>query len=201
MDKNTLESSIKAESERAIAVIKEKEAAEIKRLDEIFATEMDGFRKEAKADTEARLQQELSKISNKATLERRKLRLTSLEDFINRTVDEVVKNLRKNLHYKQFLINVVCDAAGGISGVAEVHLKSEDLVLEKEILEAIKAKCSCESVFIKGDPGIKWGGCLVLDDAGSRIFNNTIERIYLRKSLMIRRKVMKMLMDASQDKK
>ena len=107
MDKTTLENSIREESARAIAAIKEKEALEIRQLDETYAAEIESFRKQTEAETEARLQQELSKLENRAILERRKLKLQSVEQFINRMVDEVVKGIRDNPHYKQFLLDAV----------------------------------------------------------------------------------------------
>jgi len=201
MDKTTLESSIKQASEETIAGILENEAQEIKRLDEITRTEIESFRKQMQTETDAQIQQELSRLENKMILERRKLHLLGVENFINRLIDEVMTGIREHPRYPQFLLAAVVNAVKDIPGRAEVRLAAEDLFREQDIQMACKAAGRHDHPVIKSDPSIRWGGCLVIDEEGGRIFNNTLERIYFRKSGLIRRKVMKILADHSRDGK
>lgn len=196
-----LEKSIREESARAVAAIKEKEAAEIRHLEETFAAGMESFQKQAEADTEVRLQQEISRLSNRAVLERRKLELQSMEQFINRLVDEVMKSIRNNSLYRQFLLDALLDAAGEIPGGLEVRLNPEDISLKNDIMAYLAAAGKNQNIVIESDPAIHWGGCLIYEKAGSRIFNFTLERIYYRNSLPIRQRIVKILMDHTHDEK
>jgi vacuolar-type H+-ATPase subunit E/Vma4 len=195
MDKTTLESSIKQAAEETIAGILENEAQEIKRLDEITRTEIESFRKQRQTETDAQILQELARLDNKMILESRKLNLLGVEDFINCLTDEVMTGIREHPRYPQFLLNAAINAAKDIPGHAEVRLATEDLFREKDIQTAVKAAGRHNHLAIKGDPSIRWGGCLIIDEEGGRIFNNTLERIYFRKSLLIRQRVMKILAD------
>lgn len=195
MDNTTLENSIQEESARVIAAIREKAALEVQRLEERYAAELERFRKQVVDETEARLKQELFRLENIAMLERKKLKLVSVERFINRMVDDVMKQIRSHPRYRQFVVDAACIAVAQISGDMKVRLNPEDLAFEPDIAAAIRAAGSHQRMVIQADAGVQWGGCLVLDEAQGRIFNHTLERIYFRKALLIRRKAMKILMD------
>ena len=193
MEKPSLESAIRDEAERAIKAIADKEAAEIKRLHDAYAAEMEAFRKRTEEQTSARIRQESSKAESRTGLDVKKSRLRSIEAFINRTVEEAVKRIRDNPRYKKFILDAVTDAVCLIPTGAEVRLRSEDLVYEQEIRETIKGTGRTGEMTFAEDKTIKWGGCIVVDGPGGRIFDSTIERIYFRKAPAIRREVMKLL--------
>lgn len=193
MTESGLENQIREESARAIEAIREKEEHEIKQLDEAYAAEMNKFRKQTEAETEARIDQELSRLSNRAVLERRKFNLQTIESFIEKMVDEVAKEIRGNPQYKQFLLKAIRDTTGKTSSDVEIHIKSEDKAWEKEILAAVESADKNRNIVIKGDPGIHWGGFIIFDKNGGRIFNYTLERVYFRKSITIRQNILKIL--------
>ena len=193
MEETALESAIRHEAEHAIRVIAQKEAAEIKRLSDAFADEIEDFKKRTEAQTDARIRQESSKMENRASLELKKLKLKYIEAFINSTVEGVAKEIRDNSHYRRFLLDVINNAVGRVSMGIEIRLKSEDLGHEQEIRKAVKVSGKTGDITIVEDKKIKWGGCVIVDVHGGRIFDSTIERIYFRKSPAIRREVMTLL--------
>jgi hypothetical protein len=196
MDKISLENAIMNEAEQAIRALALKEAEEIKKLDDAYAAEIDHFAKRIRAQTDIKISQESSKAENRAVLDLKKLNLKSVEVFISRTIEEAVKSIRDNPNYKRFLLDAITDASGPISTGLEIRLMKEDLILEKEILDAMKSAGKNQDINVLEGSTIKWGGCIIVDVPGGRVFDSTIERVYFRKSLVIRREVMKILGDA-----
>lgn len=196
MDETTLEQAIQDESSRVIAAIREKETAEMKRLEEDYALQLERFKKQTEAATQARLDQELSKVQNRAALERKKLRLIGLERFIAQMVEDVAGKIRHHPRYKPFVLNTVGETLARISGDVEIRLTAQDLIWKDEILAAVADKISERHLTFVEDQQIRWGGCLIEDRQKRRVFNSTLERIYFRKATLIRREVMKRLADA-----
>lgn len=193
MKQPPLEESIRKESEEAVRVIKEREAEEIRQLDEACTAGVEKFREKTEAEGRAKIEQELFRLENKGILERKKLKLCGLDDFMGRMVKEAVQIMRADPRYKTFLLDRVREAVGGIQAGFEVSLKKEDLALEKEIMEIVREAGENPDIAIHEDAAIQWGGCTIRDGSGGRIFNSTIERIYYRKSPTIRREIMKIL--------
>jgi len=189
-----LESSIREESERILRATEEREISEIKELEEACANDIENFRKKIETETAAKIAEELSKLENKSILERKKFKLRAIEDFINHIVEDAVKEIRdNNPRYKKFLLGAALNAADQTGDRVEVSLAEDDRIFEKEMKEVLSRVGSNRNIVIHEDKSIKWGGCIVHDEPGGKIFNNSIERIYFRKSLTIRREVMRIL--------
>jgi vacuolar-type H+-ATPase subunit E/Vma4 len=192
MEQPPLEESIRRESEEAVRAIREKEAAEIGELDAACAAGIEDFRKKTEAETRAKIEHERSRLESKGLLERRKLKLRGLEDFIGRMVEEAVGVMRDDPRYKAFLLDRVRDAAGEIQSGMEVLLAKEDLVLEQEVVAAAKESGRPDAI-VGEDPAIRWGGCVIRDESAGRIFNSAIERVHYRRSATIRREITRIL--------
>lgn len=193
MDKTPLESSIREESRSAIRSIREHEAAQIKELDAACDAEIAAFSEKIETQTRSRIQQEVFRLKNRGILERKKNKLHVVEDFITRIVDEAVKGIRHDVRYRNFLMGAIRDALEKMQDSAEVGLTKEDLGFREEIMDVLKNAGMELDIVITGDDTIGWGGCIVHDVTGGRIFNSTIERIYFRKSSTIRREVVRIL--------
>lgn len=191
-DPTALESAIRDEAARKIRDIVRSEADEIRKIDDACAAEIGDFRHRMSAQTDARVGQEASKAKSRAVLELKKLRLKGFEAFILRVVEEAAERIREDVRYKRFLLGAIVNAVGRIAAEAEVRLHAADLVFADEIRGTLE-KSGRKDVAIVADVTIKWGGCVVVDKAAGRIFDNTIERSCFRKAQAIRREVMRML--------
>jgi len=193
MEKTTLERSIREESQRLLLSLKEKESVEVQKQDEACAAEIESFRKKHENETDKKISLELERLENRGLLELKKANLKFIETFINHNVKEVVKGMRKDQRYQQFLLQTIRQAASSITGKVEVLLAKDDCVLEKEIKEVIKEDGANPEILINDDPTINWGGCIISDPQRGLRFNSTMERIYFRKLSLIRRYALRIL--------
>lgn len=193
MEKTPLENSIWEESRSAIQAIRNKEAARKLEFDAACDAEIAAFKDKIEEQTRTRIQQEVFKLKNRGIVERRKHRLHVVEEYITGIVEEAVKGIRHDVRYKDFLVDAIREALEKIQDSAEVGIKKEDLVFREEILAVVKDEGKGLDVAISNNDTIVWGGCIVNDTKGGRIFNATIERIYFRESPTIRREVVQIL--------
>ena len=192
MNKMSLENAIKDEAQKGVEGIAQKEAEELKRLDEACAAEINEFKKNTEAQTDASIRQETSRAESRAALDLKKFRLKSLESFIDSALDEAVKGIRNNPGYKKFLTGFLAEVLSLIPEGAELRLKNEDLVFENDLREALKTWGVTRDFSFVEDHTLEQGGCIVTDVKGGRIFDSSIGRICFQKSAEIRREVIKL---------
>lgn len=194
---DSLESAIIKEAEESIRALVLKEAEEIRRLDDACESEIKAFMDSTRSQTDARIAQETARTENRTLLELKKLKLKSMETFINRTVEEAIKSIRINPRYRSFIVDSIADAVPQTTGGAEIRMMKEDLDLEKEIRQALKSVDENKNVTVLEDNRIVWGGCIIEDNSAGLIFDCTIERAYFRKAHIIRREVMVLMREMS----
>lgn len=193
MENTALENSIREEAHRAIEAVKEREALELKQLDESYAADIAERRNEADSEIAERLEWERSRIANRGVLEQRKLRLRAMEDLAEGTVETAFQVIGNDPRYKAFLLRLITGCLDQVTGEARIGLRKEDLRFRKDIEDAIGASGRTAPWMIEEDSTLQRGGAIVEDRERGRVLNGAVDRIYFRKSAMIRREVMDVL--------
>lgn len=193
MENTQLENSIREEARRAIEAVKEREALELKQLGENYAADIAERRNEVDSEIAERLEWERSRIANRGILEQRKLRLRAMEDLTERTVEKAFQVIGKDPRYGAFLQALVTRALEQVPGEARIGLRKEDLGFRQDIEGAIGASGRTAPWMIQEDRTLQRGGAIVEDCESGRVLNGSVDRIYFRKSAMIRREVMDVL--------
>ena len=191
-------SSLRENSVGKIDGIKQQAEDEIKRLERSHISDIEELKKKIDDETTGKIDQELSKIRNKALIEKKKLRLRIIEDFIAAMIEEAIDELRSSSkdRYKEFLLDAVDESLSQITGgEALVYISEEDMGLEgMNIKETIMQKTGhSPDISVVVDKGITRGGAIVFDKERSLYYNSTVERIVYRKYDEIRKEVLSML--------
>jgi len=197
-DETGLINSLRENSASKIDVIKQQSDCEIDELNERYVSDIEKLRKKMNDETSSKIDQELSKIRNRALIEKKKLRLQIIEDFIATMIEEAIGELRSTGkdRYKGFLLEAVDESLSQIKGgKALVYISEEDMGLEGiNIKETIMQKTGhSPDISIAVDKGITQGGAIVVDKERGLHYNSTIERIVYRKYDEIRKEVFNIL--------
>jgi vacuolar-type H+-ATPase subunit E/Vma4 len=191
-------SSLRENSAGKIDGIKQQAEDEIKKLERSYISDIEELKKKIDDETTGKIDQELSKIRNRALIEKKKLRLRIIEDFIATMIEEAIDELRSRGkdRYKVFLLDSVDESLSQITGgEALVYISEEDMGLEgMNIKETIMQKTGhSPDISIVVDKDITQGGAIVFDKARRLYYNSTIERIVYRKYDEIRKGVLGIL--------
>jgi len=205
-DETGLINSLRESSAHKKTVIMQQADDEIRKLKNRYFSDIEELKKKINDETGSKIDQELSKITNRALIEKKKLQLCILENFIATMVEEAIGELRSNGkdRYKEFLLDAVDESLSQIKGgEALVYISEEDMGLEGiNIKETIMQKAGhSPDISIAVDKGITQGGAIVIDKERGLYYNSTIERIVYRKYDEIRKEVTKILSERNIIKK
>jgi len=197
-DEKGLINSLRESSAHKKSVIMQQAEDEISKLERSYISDIEELKKKINDETTSKIDQELSKIRNRALIEKKKLQLRIIEDFIATMVEEAIGELRKSGkdRYKEFLLDSVDESLSQIKGgEALVYISEEDMGLEGiNIKETIMQKAGhSPDISIAVDKGITQGGAIVIDKERGLYYNSTVERIVYRKYDEIRKKVLNIL--------
>ena len=197
-DEKGLINSLRESSAHKKSVIMQQAEDEISKLERSYISDIEELKKKINDETTSKIDQELSKIRNRALIEKKKLQLRIIEDFIATMVEEAIGELRGSGkdRYKEFLLDSVDESLSQIKGgEALVYISEEDMGLEGiNIKETIMQKAGhSPDISIAADKGITQGGAIVIDKERGLYYNSTVERIVYRKYDEIRKKVLNIL--------
>jgi len=197
-DEAGLINSLRESSAHKKTIIMQQADDEIKKLERSYISDIEELRKKINDETTSKIDQELSKIRNRALIEKKKLQLRIIEDFIATMIEEAIRELRSSGkdRYKEFLLDSVDESLSQVKGKkALVYISEEDMMLEgTNIKETIMQKAGhSPDISIALDKGITQGGAIVFDKERGLYYNSTIERIVYRNFDEIRKKVLNIL--------
>jgi vacuolar-type H+-ATPase subunit E/Vma4 len=197
-DGTGLISSLRESSAHKKTVIMQKADDEIRNLERSYISDIEELEKKMNDETTSKIDQELSKIRNRAIIEKKKLQLCIIEDFIATMIEEAIRELRISGkdRYSKFLLDSVDESLSQIKeGEALVYISEEDMGLEGiDIKGAIMQRAGhSPDINVAVDGGITQGGAIVVDKERGLYYNSTIERIVYRKFDDIRKKVLSIL--------
>jgi len=203
-DEKGLVKAIKENSDREIRAIREKAEEEIKRLKDNNEADIEGLQKQIEDETNNKIDREISKIKNRALIEKNKLKLGNIEDYIAAITEESVRDLREsnNEKYMLFLVDAIAEAVlkiyeEGITTEVEipVHISEKDAGIEK-LKDAVTEKTgNSAGINIIVDDEVRQGGAIVVDKTRGVYYNSTIDRIVFRKYEQIRKEVASILIE------
>jgi len=185
--------SIREESARRIGLLEQEVQAEIQRIDEECAGEIRSFREARESETDGEIERAVYIMKNRAVIEKRKLRLNAVEEFMRIMVKEAVSGFvqKDREGYVNFLkIEILAALAGREWGDVVIHLRPEDAGIESEILDAIeRADIRCGKIVFAVDNAATGGGAVVEDVSRGLSCNRSLDRIVARAYDEIRKEV------------
>jgi len=194
-DASSMINSIRTEVKERSREINQRAEEKIERIRSSIEAEIEEFTIEKENEIDKEIENEISRINNRASIEKRKLKLRVIDSFINSMIMETADEFRKGGAYKDFIERYLVSSLSGIKGRSVTVLLSEDdMGLGEDIAELVRSRCNYDGdLKIRDDESIEIGGFIIVDEEKGVTFNNTLERIIFRKNDRIRKEVISIL--------
>ena len=139
---------------------------------------------------------ELEKVNNRSDINKRKARLSLIEEITEELTHRALLSLRSGdqSRYKEMLRNCLSDIQEQVHESAEILCGSKDADLIREIQKSMPGGKDMKNLPVNVDPGIT-GGFLVNDPENGKSINCTFQRILYRSMDAVRRQVFSILSD------
>ncbi len=192
-DPSRLMESIREEADYAIRSMQEQTGKEIAQAEKDFDDEMRSFSDDRKRETGAEIERAIYIMKNRAAIEKRKLQLNAVEDFIQVMVKEAVEDYVKNNTegYLAFLKKIIAEILPGVRGNdITVHLCPGDAALENTVRNFITRDNAWQgTVNPVIDKAITMGGLILENMKEGVLYNYSLERCINRSYDSIRKEV------------
>lgn len=196
-DASRLIDSIREETRRAVGAIQEQTERDVAQAERESAEEIRSFGDARRRETDAAIENAIYMMRNRAAIEKRKLRLNAVENFLRLMVDEAVSDYVKNnpAGYLAFLKKSAGAALAGMPGRdIKVHLRPGDAGIGNEMRDFIVGEQSWKgAVDFVADEALAMGG-IILENRNEGILHNiSMARLVSRKYDAIRKEAVKIV--------
>jgi|GEM_PF-2008066 len=180
--------SLKQEVNRKIEEINRFTAEEMDKIKNDNEREMEEFRKKENNQGDREIEFEKSKIINRTVIEKKKLRLSLIDSFIETMIRDAAKKLRLNPEYPGFIFRHI-DEAVDVMGSALLLIKIGPA--DRDMIEQVKnyAGSKAGRCEVAVDESIIMGGVEIINEESGILYNGSIDRIVYRHRDRLRRAV------------
>ena len=192
-DGTRLIESIRDEAARRISALDEEAGKELRRIESECEAEIQAFALEQERQTDKEIAKAIAIIRNRVAIEKRKMRLNAVEDFMRAMVREAVSGFvtENRVGYISFLENAISKTltvTGGHDLV--IRLCPKDAGLETRLHDYITGKTGYRGrVSFTTDDTLSDRGIVIQDKKEGVSYNYTVDRIVDRAYDEIRKEV------------
>lgn len=189
--------SIRQAAVDAVKSIEKRTDEEIQAMQREAKTEIDNFRNKIESDSEKSIQKEQAKINNRLNLDKKKLYLNEvnqfMEDIIKASIEEFTQN--REAYSSYLLRNIMqCVERNGLREF-NIFLSEKDMDITDKLSSNLHDNPKTAQMTLKIHQEEFCGGFIIEDIVSGLSYNYTIERVIYRHKELIRKEMMKLMKD------